>query len=229
MFYAVQRIVRKSTGARRQNRPTSEPLGADKLRHRDQPLIGEHPGWVPADRTRPGRLVRGFGRQLFIQMDSLAAAGLSGETKSVCGATILGNQRGPPWPSLYLTTPHKCLWTQSCRSSTTEDTEKGPRIEAVRPSRRPLRGLLRVRTFLNAIKVLPHAEERSQSASRSTHRQRCRLSRSLFCVEPNSAARHDCPMQTYGKRSGLVWGAGFTAPADTRCPGFAVSTTTQLP
>ncbi len=33
-------------------------------------------------------------------------------------------------------------------------------IGVVRPSRRPLRGLLRMRSFLNAIKGLPHAEER---------------------------------------------------------------------
>ncbi len=142
-------------------------------------------------------------RRVIAHRHSPKGAGPSAETKSVCGATILGNQRGPPWPGLYLTTPHKCLWTRSCRSSTTEDPEKGPWIKAVRPSRRALWTLLRVRTFLNSIKVLPHAEERSQSASRRTHRQRCRLARSLFCVEPNSAARHDCPMQTYGKDQGL--------------------------
>jgi hypothetical protein len=42
-------------------------------------------------------------------------------------------------------------------------------IGVVRPSRRPLRGLLRMRNFLNAIKGLPHAEERPTGASRSTH------------------------------------------------------------
>jgi hypothetical protein len=42
-------------------------------------------------------------------------------------------------------------------------------IGVVRPSRRPLRGLLRMRNFLNAIKALPHAEERPTGASRSTH------------------------------------------------------------
>jgi hypothetical protein len=60
----------------------------------------------------------------------------------------------------------------SCAGFTTEDTEpaeQGAWINAVRPSRRPLRGW----TFLNAINVLPHAEERSQSASRGTHRHRC--------------------------------------------------------
>jgi hypothetical protein len=36
-------------------------------------------------------------------------------------------------------------------------------ISFVRPSRRPLRGLLRMRYFLNAIKGLPHAEERPKS------------------------------------------------------------------
>jgi hypothetical protein len=35
-----------------------------------------------------------------------------------------------------------------------------PGFSVVRPSRRPPRGLLRMRSFLNAIKGLPHAEER---------------------------------------------------------------------
>jgi hypothetical protein len=39
----------------------------------------------------------------------------------------------------------------------------------MRPSRWPLRGLLRMRNFRNAINGLPHAEERPQGASRSTH------------------------------------------------------------
>jgi hypothetical protein len=42
-------------------------------------------------------------------------------------------------------------------------------ISAVRPSRQPLRGFLRMRTFLNAIEDIPHAEERLKGASRSTH------------------------------------------------------------
>jgi hypothetical protein len=42
-------------------------------------------------------------------------------------------------------------------------------IGVVRPSRRPLRGLLRMRNFLTAIKGLPHAEEHPKGASRSTH------------------------------------------------------------
>ena len=42
-------------------------------------------------------------------------------------------------------------------------------ISAVRPSRQPLRGFLRMRTFLNVINSLPHAEERPDGASRSTH------------------------------------------------------------
>src|SRR6266851_3666548 len=39
----------------------------------------------------------------------------------------------------------------------------------VRPSRRPLCGLLRMRFFLNSIISLPHPEERSEGASRRTH------------------------------------------------------------
>ncbi len=42
-------------------------------------------------------------------------------------------------------------------------------IRAVRPSRQPLRRFLRMRNFLNAIKAFPHAEERPEGASRSTH------------------------------------------------------------
>src|SRR5580700_5321262 len=42
-------------------------------------------------------------------------------------------------------------------------------ISAVRPSRQPLRGFLRMRTILNAINDTPHAEERPEGASRSTH------------------------------------------------------------
>ena len=45
-------------------------------------------------------------------------------------------------------------------------TKEGAWISAVRPSRRPLRDLLRMRNCLNAINDLPHAEERSKSASR---------------------------------------------------------------
>ena len=42
-------------------------------------------------------------------------------------------------------------------------------IGALRPSRQLLRSFLRMRNFLNYIKGLPHAEERLQGASRSTH------------------------------------------------------------
>ena len=42
-------------------------------------------------------------------------------------------------------------------------------IGAVRSSRQPLRGFLRMRDFLNAIKSLPHPEERPKGASRRTH------------------------------------------------------------
>jgi hypothetical protein len=38
-------------------------------------------------------------------------------------------------------------------------------ISTVRSSRLPLRGFLRMRNSANAIKVFPHAEERSKSAS----------------------------------------------------------------
>src|ERR1700730_15119962 len=37
-------------------------------------------------------------------------------------------------------------------------------ISVVRPSRRPLRGLLRMSSFLSAIEGLPHAEERPKRA-----------------------------------------------------------------
>jgi hypothetical protein len=63
---------------------------------------------------------------------------------------------GPePAPGLNLTIHHKCRWTQSSARFTTEETvttEKVTWINAVRPSRRPLRGLLRVRKFLDASK-----------------------------------------------------------------------------
>src|SRR5437667_1639989 len=42
-------------------------------------------------------------------------------------------------------------------------------ISILRPSRRPLRGLLRMTFFLNAIKELRHPEERPEGASRRTH------------------------------------------------------------
>ena len=42
-------------------------------------------------------------------------------------------------------------------------------IGALRPSRQLLRSFLRMRNFLNSINGLPHAEERLQGASRSTH------------------------------------------------------------
>jgi UDP-N-acetylmuramate dehydrogenase len=44
-----------------------------------------------------------------------------------------------------------------------------PWTSVVRPSRRPLRGLLRMRDICDAIKGLPHPEERPESASRRTH------------------------------------------------------------
>jgi hypothetical protein len=44
------------------------------------------------------------------------------------------------------------------------------RTSAVGPSRRPLHGLLRMRNFLNAIKNIPHPEERLKGASRRTRR-----------------------------------------------------------
>src|SRR5262249_42410831 len=46
---------------------------------------------------------------------------------------------------------------------------KSARTSAVRPSRRPLHGLLRIRDFLNATKGLPHPEGLPKGASRSTH------------------------------------------------------------
>jgi hypothetical protein len=42
-------------------------------------------------------------------------------------------------------------------------------IDDVHPSRRPLRGLLRMRNNLGAIPNPPHPEERPQGASRRTH------------------------------------------------------------
>src|ERR1700730_15224967 len=42
-------------------------------------------------------------------------------------------------------------------------------ISVVRPSRWPLRSLLRMRDFLNVISSLPHPEGRPQGASRRTH------------------------------------------------------------
>jgi hypothetical protein len=42
-------------------------------------------------------------------------------------------------------------------------------ISAVRPSRQPLRGFLRMRIFLHGLTSIPHAEEHSKRASRSTH------------------------------------------------------------
>ena len=47
-------------------------------------------------------------------------------------------------------------------------------ISAVRPSRRPLCGLLRMRIFLNAINNIRHAEERSTGARREARRTRMR-------------------------------------------------------
>src|SRR5438128_7011010 len=46
-------------------------------------------------------------------------------------------------------------------------------IDTVRPSRRPLRGLLRMRNFLNVIKGFPHAEgaQRARLEARTTAMQ----------------------------------------------------------
>jgi hypothetical protein len=55
-------------------------------------------------------------------------------------------------------------------SSEPVNVSLGSGISTVRPSRQPLRGFLRMRTFLNAIKDTPHAEERLKGASRSTHK-----------------------------------------------------------
>jgi hypothetical protein len=48
--------------------------------------------------------------------------------------------------------------------------------EASRPSRRPLRGLLRMTNFFNAIHSARHAEECPEGASRSTHNGDAELS-----------------------------------------------------
>src|SRR5712671_1930489 len=47
-------------------------------------------------------------------------------------------------------------------------------IDAVRPSRRPLRGLLRMRDFFSSINDIPHAEERRRARleGRTTSMQR---------------------------------------------------------
>src|SRR6266704_2204444 len=74
-------------------------------------------------------------------------------------------------PTLKPVKELKCVWTS-----------------AVRPSRRPLRGLLRMRDFLNAITDPTHPEERPKSlpqartggASRRTHDRHAALSLYFF-------------------------------------------------
>ncbi len=66
-------------------------------------------------------------------------------------------------------------------------------ICAVRPSRQPLRGFLRMRNFLNVIKAFPHAEERPEGASRSTHDRNAVNSFTTSEERPTGASRrtHD--------------------------------------
>src|SRR5271166_4706594 len=119
----------------------------------------------------------------------------------------------------------------SCERFTTEDTEpteEGAWINVVRPSRRPLRGLLRVRTLLNPINGSPHAEERSQSASRSTRRHRCSLScsRCVLIRYQQLAGLSDADL--WGKisprsllpESSAGSGASSSCQGD-RCPSFS--------
>src|SRR5438445_437346 len=58
-----------------------------------------------------------------------------------------------------------CPWVPAFAGTTSWAVRKSPGawISVARPSRRPLRGLLRMRNFRNSIKGLPHAEERSKS------------------------------------------------------------------
>ena len=50
-----------------------------------------------------------------------------------------------------------------------EEHGASPAFARAGPSRRPLRGLLRMTTFPNAINDVRHAEERPEGVSRSTH------------------------------------------------------------
>src|SRR5262249_19526017 len=72
-------------------------------------------------------------------------------------------------------------------------------IGSQRPSRRSLRDLLRVRTLFNAIKTRPQAEERSQSASRSTHQIDAALPRRSLCGRRSSAGRLILQCRLMGK------------------------------
>jgi hypothetical protein len=85
----------------------------------------------------------------------------SAKTKLIAPTTVPTKQglRACPWlePELY---PQVALGTVVPCKSTAEVTEAAEAgwISTMRPSRRPLRGLLRLRNFLNAIKNSPHAE-----------------------------------------------------------------------
>ncbi len=133
-----------------------------------------------------------------------------------------------PCPRRRLTIPHKCLRAHRAKGSpprTRSPRRKEAWINVVRPSRRPLRGLLRVRSVLNAINGLPHAEERSPgsalceargqapSASRSTRRHRCSLScsRCVLSRYQQLAGRIvQCKLMGKGQAAG---GADKTLPA----------------
>src|SRR6266404_3299953 len=59
----------------------------------------------------------------------------------------------------------KLGWTNAVRPS------RRPRsLSSGRPKAGPVGGLLRIRNFLNAIKDIPHPEDRLKGASRRTHR-----------------------------------------------------------
>jgi hypothetical protein len=68
------------------------------------------------------------------------------------------------------------------RPSRLSGNRRVPWISVVRPSRRPLRGLLRMRSFLNAINGLPHAEERPRGRVSKHAAPRCSSS---FCASVN--------------------------------------------
>ena len=89
-----------------------------------------------------------------------------------------------------------------------------------RPSRRSLRDLLRVRTLFNAIKNRPHAEERWESASRSTHEIDAALPRRSLCGRRSSAGRLIVQCRLMGKDE--IKEEGFTYRANYFRTSFAM-------
>jgi hypothetical protein len=113
-------------------------------------------------------------------------------------------------PDLY---PQVALGTVIPCKSTAEVTEAAEAgwISTMRPSRRPLRGLLRLRNFLNAIKSSPHAE-----GAHGARLEARTASMQLFCPRSAFGHRRRVSLTVRCTLTGNDQGQARSSPAKTK-------------